>query len=504
MHSVKAMIGLLQPIKHKVMNTINATSNDVTFNEFFKVFLKIGLLSFGGPAAQISLMHRILVDEEKWLSEQQYLNALGFCMLLPGPEAMQLATYAGWRIRGIPGGLVSGLLFVIPGALIILAFAMIYMLFGSIPIVNALFLGVKAAVLIIVFEALLRVSKRALKVRAHWILAALAFIGIFFLSLPFPLVILMAALYGYIRSKPLYNPESVTSLHHIAQALDSTAVRKMPAEATGAAKIFQSHRKTNILHSVFTLKSRIQDNDKNSKVAEQVETSLLKASSIFLIGIILWLLPIILIVELTGVPILATIGLFFSKLAVVTFGGAYAVLVYMAQDVVTQFGWLSAGEMMDGLGLAETTPGPLILVTEFVGFIAAYREGGLLLGFIGALITLWVTFVPCFIWIFIGAPYIEWIYTQHRLSSALAAITAAVVGVILNLSIWFSLHVFFSTVTPVKYGVLTLWIPELSTFDWRAGALSLLCGFLLLKFHFGIGKVLMISATFGWILVNYS
>ena len=449
MHSVKAMTGLLQPIKHKVMNTIYDTSNDVTFNEFFKVFLKIGLLYFGGPAAQISLMHRILVDEEKWLSEQQYLNALGFCMLLPGPEAMQLATYAGWRIRGIPGGLVSGLLFVIPGALIILAFAMIYMLFGSVPIVNALFLGVKAAVLIIVFEALLRVSKRALKVRAHWILAALAFIGIFFLSLPFPLVILMAALYGYIRSKPLYN-------------------------------------------------------DKNSKVAEQVETSLLKTSSIFLIGIILWLLPIILIVELTGVPILGTIGMFFSKLAVVTFGGAYAVLVYMAQDVVTQFGWLSAGEMMDGLGLAETTPGPLILVTEFVGFIAAYREGGLLLGFIGALVTLWVTFVPCFIWIFIGAPYIEWIYTQHRLSSALSAITAAVVGVILNLSIWFSLHVFFSTVTPVKYGVLTLWIPELSTFDWRAGALSLLCGLLLLKFHIGIGKVLMISATFGWILVNYS
>ncbi|MEE9375833.1 MAG: chromate efflux transporter [Rhizobiaceae bacterium] len=416
-----------------------------TQSEAFKVFAKNGLLSFGGPAAQISLMHRLLVEENKWLSEKQFLNALSFCMLLPGPEAMQLATYSGWRLHGIRGGLIAGLLFVLPGAFVVLALAMIYVLFGNVPLVEALFLGVKAAVLIIVVEALLRVSKRALKGRAHWIIAALSFIGIFFFSLPYPLIVLAAALFGFFFS-------------------------------TGEAS--------------------------EGEVAAPITTTFRQTTTTIAVGLLLWLGPIILIDWFLHGSILATIGSFFSKLAVVTFGGAYAVLAYMGQDVVTHFGWLNAGEMMDGLGLAETTPGPLILVTEFVGFIAAYRDGGIWLGLAGAVVTLWATFMPCFLWIFAGAPYIDWIATQPRLSGALQAITAAVVGVILNLSIWFGLHVLFKTVTLEKTGWLTLWKPELASIDWRVAVLSVLCGVLLLKFHWGIVKVLALSAALGWVLTS--
>ena len=418
----------------------------VPMAELFKIFAKIGVLSFGGPAAQIALMHRMLVDEQNWLSEKQYLNALSFCMLLPGPEAMQLATYSGWRLRGIMGGLIAGLLFVIPGAFVILGFAIIFALYGDVPIVTTLFLGIKAAVLIIVLEALLRVSKKALKSTSHWFIAALAFIGIFFLSLPFPLIILAAAIYGF-----LFVP--------ISKHLD------------------------------------VEES--------KVETSFSKTLTTIAIGLAIWIIPLMAISHFGGNPILGTIGSFFSKLAVVTFGGAYAVLAYMGQDVVTQFGWLDAGEMMDGLGLAETTPGPLILVTEFVGFIAAFREGGMWVGLLGALVTLWATFIPCFLWIFAGAPYIEWISAQPRLSSALTAITAAVVGVILNLSIWFGLHVFFAQVTREQYSIFTLWSPTLESFDWRVGVLAALCGILLLRFHMGIGKVLAISAALGWVLVTY-
>lgn len=414
--------------------------------EAFDAFLKIGMLSFGGPAAQISLMHRILVDEKGWLTEKQYLNALSFCMLLPGPEAMQLATYAGWRCFGITGGLIAGLLFVIPGALVIFALAFIYAMFGDVPLVATLFLGVKAAVLIIVLEALLRVSKRALKGQAHWIIAGCAFIAIFFLSLPYPLIILVAALYGGILGQ-----------NH---------------EADG--------------HS------------------QAIETSLSKTLVTIAIGVLIWLVPVLLLYVVTGGSILADIGIFFSKLAVVTFGGAYAVLAYMSQDVVTGFGWLSAGEMMDGLGLAETTPGPLILVTQFVGFLAAFREGGYGLAFVGASITLWVTFVPCFLWIFAGAPYIEWISAQPRLSGALSAITAAVVGVILNLSLWFSLHVLFEQVTAEHYGLVTVWMPEFASLNWHAAVLAIICGILLLRVHLGIGWVLSISTILGWALVTFA
>lgn len=417
-------------------------------DETVKAFGRIGLLSFGGPAAQIALMHHVLVDEKKWLSEQQFLNALSFCMLLPGPEAMQLATYSGWRLHGVLGGLIAGLLFVIPGAFIILALATIYAYFGDVELVGALFLGVKATVLIIVVEALLKVSKRALKLRAHWVLAALAFLGIFFFAVPFPLIIFCAAIYGF---------------------------------------FFTGHKQE----------------AENTSDTNAVKVSILDTFKTILIWLAIWMLPIIVIGYFLDSELFNLLASFFSKLAVVTFGGAYAVLAYMAQDVVTRFEWLTAGEMMDGLGLAETTPGPLILVTEFVGFLAAFREGGFWFGVVGALLTLWVTFVPCFLWIFAGAPYIEQISAQPKLKGSLSAITAAVVGVILNLSIWFALHVLFAEVIKKSTGILTLWQPELTSVDWRVLVLATISGVLLLRFKIGLVKVLGLSAVLGWVLTNF-
>ncbi|MFD2206257.1 chromate efflux transporter [Kiloniella antarctica] len=420
--------------------TADASSPVPSLSNLFKVWLKIGLLSFGGPTAQIALMHKIVVDERKWLNERQFLNALSFCMLLPGPEAMQLATYSGWRLHGFIGGLMAGLLFVIPGAIIVLSFATIYALYGNVPLVNALFLGVKACVLIIVIEALHRVSKKVLHEKLHWFIAGLAFIGIFVLNLPFPLIILVAALFGFLRGSNSIEPLEV-----------------------------HNRQQRTLTGTIGTI----------------------------LLWLLIWFTPLVLLDLFAAQSILNEIGIFFSKLAIVTFGGAYAVLAYMSQDVVAHFGWLNAGEMMDGLGLAETTPGPLILVTEFVGFLAAYRDGGLATGLLGAVITLWVTFAPCFLWIFVGAPYIDWIGAQPRLRGALSGIAAAVVGVILNLSIWFGLHVFFSDVSATKYGVLTLWTPELSSFDSRIIVLSTVSGLLILRFHWGITPVLLLSALGG-------
>lgn len=418
-------------------------------DETVKAFGRIGLLSFGGPAAQIALMHNVLVDEKKWLTEQQFLNALSFCMLLPGPEAMQLATYSGWRMHGVLGGLIAGLLFVLPGAFIILALATIYAYFGEVELVGALFLGVKATVLIIVIEALLKVSKRALKLRAHWCIAALAFLGIFFFAIPFPLIIFCAAIYGFFFTGSKQEAESQN---------DANAV------------------KVSILDTIITT----------------------------LIWLAVWILPIIIIGNFLDSELFNLLAGFFSKLAVVTFGGAYAVLAYMAQDVVTRFEWLTAGEMMDGLGLAETTPGPLILVTEFVGFLTAFREGGFWYGVAGAALTLWVTFVPCFLWIFAGAPYIEQISAQPKLKGALSSITAAVVGVILNLSIWFGLHVLFTDVTKQSIGIFTLWQPDFTSIDLQVLALTAISGVLLLRIKIGLLKVLGLSAALGWLMMSFA
>ncbi len=422
-----------------------------SFREALATWTRIGLLSFGGPTAQIALMHRIIVDEKKWLTEQQYLHALSFCMLLPGPEAMQLATYSGWRLHGLKGGLAAGLLFVLPGALVVLALALIYAAFGKVPLVEAIFFGIKAAVLVIVVEALLRIAKRALKLPEHWAIAAVSFVAIFFLALPFPAIVLAAGLFGYARaSRSGARPQLVP------------ASRPEPA-------------------------------------ASPAQTA--RTIAIWL-GI--WWAPLLVLAAIFGRDsILAQLGWFFSKLAVVTFGGAYAVLAYMGQDVVTGYGWLEAGQMMDGLGLAETTPGPLILVTEFVGFLAAWHHGGgspWSMGLLGAAVALWATFAPCFLWIFAGAPYIEWLEGQPRLKAALTAITAAVVGVILNLAIWFALHVFFAQVTLVEVGPLKLWSPTLSTLDWRVIALAALSGHLLLGRHWSIPAVLAIASALAVVL----
>ncbi len=404
-----------------------------------RVWWNIGILSFGGPAAQIALMHKEIVEDRAWLSESQFLNALSFCMLLPGPEAMQLATYAGWRLHGTLGGLIAGLLFVIPGAVVIMTLAVIYSIFGDVPLVAALFYGIKAAVLVIVIEALLRVSRKALAQKQHWVIAAVAFIGIFFFSIPFPLIVLTAGLVGWFSGSAM-NEQHVVEMTHVS-------------------------------------------------VSKSLRT--------VVIWLAIWLCPLLALVLLRAPEILVDVGTFFSTLAVVTFGGAYAVLAYMAQDVVVQFGWLNAGEMVDALGLAETTPGPLILVTQFVGFLAGFKDGGLALGLTAAVVALWVTFAPCFLWIFAGAPYVEWLSNQPRLRGSLRAITAAVVGVILNLSIWFALHVLFSTVDHMQLGPLTLWRPELASVEWLAVGLFALSGFLAFRLHWGIIKVLLVASALG-------
>ncbi|MFT4706304.1 MAG: chromate transporter [Yoonia sp.] len=407
----------------------------ITTTEMVRVFGRIGLLSFGGPAAQIALMHRELVEDRTWLTEAQFLRALSFCMLLPGPEAMQLATYAGWKQRGIVGGLIGGGLFVIPGAIVIAILALAYGAYGSLPWMQAVFLGVKATVVIIVIEALIKVSKRALKSLKHLVIAALAFVALFAFAVPFPLVIAVAAVFG---------------------ALGSHA--------------------TNTASSV-TLPWR-------------------QSMVIVAVGGILWAIPIG-IVAMLDLPLLRDIGLFFSTLAVVTFGGAYAVLAYMTQEVVSGFGWLTTPQMMDALGLAETTPGPLILVTQFVGMMAGYLNGGVWTAILAGLITLWVTFVPCFIWIFAGAPLIDWLDGRPRLTGALSAITAAVVGVIANLSLWFALHVFFGTLTPITAGPLQLILPVVSTLQIMPILIAALAAFLLLARHWGLPLVLLVCAIVG-------
>ncbi len=410
----------------------------VTFAEALKVWTRIGCLSFGGPAGQIALMHREIVEQRQWLNEKEYLSALNFCMLLPGPEAMQLATYAGWKLHGVKGGLAAGLLFVLPGAFVVLALTMIYGAFGSVPWIAALFYGVKAAVLAVVIEALLRVARRALKTNADWLIAALGFLALYCFDLPFPLIIIAAAIYGFMRGSGI-KEEHTGDLPGIAQL----------------------GRTVGVWASI-------------------------------------WLIPLAALALLLGPDhVLTEIGVFFSKLAIVTFGGAYAVLSYMAQAAVEQKGWLTAPEMIDGLALAETTPGPLILVTQFVGYLAASREmGGIWGGIAGAVVTLWMTFAPCFLWIFAGAPYIEAIGKRPRLAGALAAITAAVVGVILNLSVWFGLHVLFGKVERLD-GWFKPWIPDWAGLDWFALGLSLLAALALLRFHLGVVKTLALCAVLG-------
>ncbi len=407
-------------------------------SELFRTFGHIGLMSFGGPAAQIALMHRVLVDEKRWLTEKEYLSALSFCMLLPGPEAMQLATWSGWRLRGTLGGLIAGGLFVAPGALVVLALAALYAAYGTVPLMQALFMGVQAAVAVIVIEALLRVSKRALNGRAALILAVLAFLALFLANAPFPLVILAAGLWGWINAR------------------GTTASTDPLPTAPQAAGTVQT----------------------------------------LALWLAIWLTPIATLWVMDA-GLLAEIGLFFSKLAILTFGGAYAVLAWMAQAVVEDKGWLTLREMMDGLGLAETTPGPLILVTEFVGYLAGHRQGGWTMAVAAAAVTLWATFVPSFMMIFAGAPWIARMTAEPRLAGALSGIMAAVVGVIANLSVWFAANVFFGTVGRTTFGPLDLLTPDPGSFRPAMAALALVAGWLLLRRHMPLPLVLGLAALGG-------
>ena len=409
--------------------------------EATKAYFKVGLLSFGGPAAQISLMHKIFVDEKKWLTEKQYLGALSFCMLLPGPEAMQLSTYIGWRLHGVIGGLIAGLLFVLPGAFIILCLASLYAYFGNTTWLEHAFLGVKATVLIVVIEALLRVSKKALLGKEHWVIAGLAFLGIFVFDLPYPLIVVIAGLFGFFRVK--------------------------------------------------------QNMDIDSENIQLTSVSLRQTFKVIILWLAVWFVPLGFIGWLTDRGLLYDIGVFFSKLATVTFGGAYAVLAYMSQEVVFDLKWLTTAQMMDGLGLAETTPGPLILVTQFVGFMAGFQEGGLIFAVAGAILALWVTFVPCFLWIFTGAPYIEWIVAQPRLRNVLSTITAAVVGVILSLSLWFGLHVLFVEVSRNKFWFMNIWQPNVNSINVFVLIFSILSYYLLIIRHINIIYVLGICSLLG-------
>jgi chromate transporter len=405
-----------------------------------------------GPAGQIAMMHRVLVDEKKWVDEPRFLHALNFCMLLPGPEAQQLATYNGWLLHGVRGGLTAGILFVIPGALVMLGLSLLYALGRGLSLVDGALFGIKAAVLVIVVEALIRIGRRALKTRLLVGLAGAAFVGIFFLALPFPLIVAAAALIGYLVAR--------------------TSPRRLGISAESVA------------------------------VTPHVPGRWRQAVIAILAGLALWWAPVLLVVLTLGPShVLVALGTFFSKLAVVSFGGAYALLAYMAQEVVETRGWLSAAEMVDGLGLAETTPGPLILVTQFVGFLAAFRNptpfDAITAGIVGAAMTTWVTFTASMLWIFAGAPYIEELRGNRHLAGALAAITAAVVGVILNLSVWFALHVLFGRVEETRVGWLRWYAFDPWVLDWKAAILATIAGVLAFRFHRGLVEVVTLMAALG-------
>ena len=426
-----------------------------TFGEATRAFARIGLLSFGGPAGQIALMHKVLVDERRWLDEPRFLHALNYCMFLPGPEAMQLATYVGWLLHGVRGGLVAGLLFVLPGALLIVALSAVYLSFGEVPLIAGLLFGLKAAVLAVVLEALIRVSKRALRDRSMVAIAIAAFIAIALLRLPFPLIILAAALAG--AASHAMRPSM-----SVGEAKSDTAIQDMPS---------------------WTRPSR-----------SRFITTLAVWSA-------LWLLPLAAFhFVAAGGSVYTAEAWFFSKMATVTFGGAYAVLAYVAQQAVEVHGWLRADEMLTGLGLAETTPGPLILVLVFVGFLGGARFSGLepLIGGLGgAAVALWFTFVPCFLWVFVGAPYVETVRNVRWLAAALSAVTAAVVGVIANLALWFSLHVLFASVGEVGAGPLVLPVPELASFDAPAFVIALGAATAMIGFRVNLVVVLAVAALAG-------
>ena len=426
-----------------------------TFAQALRVWFRIGCLSFGGPAGQIALMHREVVDERRWESDARFLHVLNFCTLLPGPEAQQLATYVGWLLHGVKGGLAAGLLFILPGALVMLALSALFVAFGAVPLVAALFFGLQCAVLVLVVEALLRVAKRALHGGVPWAVAGAAFAALFLLRLPFPLVVAAAAVVGTLLPGRFVPPSHGRAKDGSPALLDALLARE-PGRIT-----------------------RLAGAARRAGFA----------------ALALWLLPVLALLPAGGV--FADVAWFFSKMAVVTFGGAYAVLAYVAQEAVEHYRWLSAEQMLTGLGLAETTPGPLILVLQFVGFLAGHAAHGVWGGVAGSALTIWVTFAPCFTFIFLGAPFVERLHNEARLKGALAGVTAAVVGVIANLALWFGLRVLFGELREVRAGPLALEVPVPASLDPAALFLAALAAFCLFRLRLGVVATLGIAALAG-------
>ena len=437
-----------------------------TLREATWVWARIAALSFGGPAGQIAVMHRVLVEEKRWIGDGRFLHALNFCMLLPGPEAQQLATYIGWLMHGVRGALVAGLLFILPGVLAIMALSWIYAIWGNLGFVSALFFGMKAAVLALVLQAVVRLGRRALR---NWTMRALAlasFLAIFAFAVPFPMIVAMAAVIGWIGAKAAWTGFQAGSGHGASAANQLADAASLLGEGGG-------------------------------------ETALARAGAFRagLAALALWLMPVAALFVLAPDSVFTDIASFFSQLAVLTFGGAYAVLAWVAQEAVSGYGWLGAGEMLDGLGMAETTPGPLIMVLQFVGFMAALREAGwaepLWAASLGGLLATWVTFAPCFAWIFLGAPFMERLRTNTALAAALAAVTAAVVGVILNLALWFAVHVIWTEVRQIGWGGLRLEVPVFSTLDPAAAGLTVLALWAVFGLRLGLAPVLAGAAALG-------
>jgi len=438
----------------------------VTFGEAFRVWLRVACLSFGGPAGQIAVMHRIIVEEKKWISESRFTHALNYCMLLPGPEAQQLATYIGWLMHRTAGGLMAGGLFIVPGIISIMALSIVYAEWGDVGIVSAAFFGLTAAVLAIVVEAVVRIGKRSLKTPIMRAMAAMAFVAIFFFAVPFPIIIIVAGAIGY-AGAIMENPAFVAAGHGKAG----------------------------------------QDSDSllGSDLPEHTLPSSARAIRVSAVWISLWLIPVATVLIFAGPDsVFSSIAVFFSKMAVVTFGGAYAVLAYVAQQAVDTYHWVTPGEMLNGLGMAETTPGPLIMVLQFVGFMGAFRSPGtfspLVAGAFGGLLATWVTFAPCFLWIFLGAPYIEKLRTNKALSGALSAITAAVVGVVLNLAIWFAIHTIFRKTVAVNAYSISFDAPVLSSVDVWSLLLGLAAAVAIFRFKIGMIQTLVACCVSGMVL----
>ena len=445
-----------------------ATAHGISLGEATRVWTRIALLSFGGPAGQIAVMHRILVEELRWVSEARFLHALNYCHLLPGPEAQQLAIYIGWLMHRTVGGLIAGVLFVVPGVIALMALSWIYVIWGDVSVVAGLFFGLKAAVLAVVIEAVLRVGRRALKSRIAVAVAGLAFIALFFFAVPFPIVVLVAAAIGFTADRLGY-PVASSGSH---------AGKAEPVETDRLGDGMPAHARPDLGRAVRTGAT----------------------------WLVLWLAPVALLLVMLGPDdVFSRLAIFFSQVAVVSFGGAYAVLAYVAQQAVENYGWLRPGEMLAGLGMAETTPGPLIMVVQHVGFLAGYRGPGtlspLLAGTLAGLLVTWVTFTPCFLWVFLGAPYVEALRGARALSAALSAVTAAVVGVILNLAVWFGLHVVFRQLLPWHNYGFALDVPVLTSIDPFATILAIAAALALFRFKIGVIPTLLGCSLAGVVLV---